>query len=533
MMGRKASLAMGNIVIGVVLGLLAQKLVALYFGDHYFGQVTFAVGFIGIAFFVTDLGMGQAHIKRVSEGRHAGDCFATFAVFKVVATAFFIVMVTGGLWMYVGLLGRTIEDTTLSVIVLVLFYYIAKSVQEIGQASFEARMEMARLQVTSLVDTLVRVGLTIVAAFVVAALLHDSGPLREVLDRDTPLMQWVLQDPASALAFAIFMGGLAAAVSALVMFLRIRERGRFRWDVLRDYATFAIPLFLTSTIGVISQQIDATALGLFLSSSDAGVFGGVRRIVFVLAAIAPALGGLLFATFSGLAARGDREQIQRHMDQSIRYLSLLILPATAFTIAFAEDVIRLTLSDAFVRGATTMGALALYMYVMTIATPHAQLVMGMGKPRILARIGVITALIVIVLDILLIPDDIKSLGIPLAGLGILGAALGTLASGLVYYLLLMRATRDIAGYRQRANIWKHALASAAMVGVLWLIDRSVMPLVQWHHFLAYAAIGAVAYALALILLRELTMQDVRFLQQSIHPLEMLRYIRDELRARRK
>lgn len=527
MKGRKTTLALANIAVGTVLGLVAQKLIALYWGPTYSGQFTFALSIVGIAFFITDLGMGQAHVKRVSEGRHAGDCFATFAVFKIVATGAFVVFVSVGLWAYTAILGRTLEDTTLTTIAFIVLFFVAKSLQEIGQSSFDARLETAKLQATAFSDTLLRVVLTVVFAFVLAASIHGTGPLVGVLDEDNFVVAAIRADPAASLAFAQMAGGVAAALVAVVLLLRLRERGKFSWDLLKDYWTFALPLFMTSIVTTLTAHIDGAALGLFLDAAQTGIFGRVRAIVTVIASVGPVVGSLLFPTISGLAARGEGHRIAGEMDRAIRYLSMLLAPIVLFTIFFAEAIIHLVLSDEFIPGAPTMGILAAYVYVTTIGASHANLIMGMGQPRLMARIGISTAITVIVLDLVLVPHDIKSLGIPLAGLGMEGAAIGTLASGLLYLGLVTYGSRKVAGYRQQAGLWKHALGGLLMVAALKLLAQ-VAPLAHWYDFLLYMAAGGAAYLLALGLLREFTRDDWRFVQQSIHPIEMLRYVRDEL-----
>lgn len=532
MIGRKTMLGLANVAVGMLLGLAAQRVIALYWGPDYSGQVTFALGAVGLLFFLADMGMGYAHIKRVSEGRDPGDCFATFAVFKAVATLGFVLLVISILWLYTSVLGRTIEDTTIPVIGVVLLYYVFKSVQEVAQASFEARVEAARFQLTALVDTTVRVVATLAFGFVLAAVLHESGPLHGVVAADHPFWSWVRENPAEVLAGTQFLGAFIAATIAVWMLFRVFDWGRFRWDLLKDYWTFALPLFLVTAVSAISSNIDSTALGLFMGSVEAGIFGRVRAIAAVLSAVAPALGAVFFPTVSALAARGEKAEIERHMNLAVRYLSMLLLPPVLFTVFFADEIIILILTEKFLPGALPMGVLALYYYITAIAAPHAHLIGGVGRPGILARIGVTTAVSVVVLDILLVPEDIKSLGIRLPGLGMLGAAIGTLASGVIYYVLARMATRDVVGYHEDGHKLRHLVAALGMVGALLLFQQFVMPLDRWFHLPVYMALGAVTYLAMLLLVREFTRKDLAYLQQVVHPIEMLRYVRDELRHRK-
>lgn len=533
MIGRKTTLALGNMVLGVVLGLVAAKLIAVYFGNANFGQVSFALGILGLLFFVTDLGMGQAHVKRVSEGRDPGDCFATFAVFKIVSTLVFVTVALLGIYAWVGILGRTIEDTTLPVIFAILVYYVAKSLQEIGQSSFDARLETARSQLTLFADTVVRVGLTALGAVVIAALVHSSGPLIGRIDPSNPVFAWMAAHPSEVLAIAIAAGGVAAAIASLTMLVRALERGRFSWALLKDYASFALPLFLSSAIGIISANIDAATLGLFLGKVETGLFGQVRRLPVVIAGIGSAVSVLLFPAVSRMVAENNREGIDRSMDKAVRYLSMLVVPIVAFSIAFAEPLLRIVLSDETVPGAPVMVVLLVWVVLITLAIPHSTLILGMNRPDVIAKLGIATAGTVIVLNLVLVPTDIQSLGIRLAGLGVMGAAVGTLISGAVWYVGLRIASRRIAGYREHADIWRHVVAATVMAFALLGFDRWVLPLERWYEVGLYALVGGVVYLAGLIAVRAFTRDDLRFLVDSLNPKGMVGYMREELTNKRR
>lgn len=531
MMGRKMTLSLANMGVGVVLGLVATFLTARYFRSEGFGEVQFALSALGILFFITDLGMGQAHVKRVSEGRDPGDCFATFAVFKVVSTLVFVIASLVFLGVYLYGLGRTIEDTSIAILLFSLLYYVGKSMQEIGQSSFDARLEAARSQLAIFTDTAVRTGLTILAAYVVAATVYGAGPLLGLIDPDGAFAAWVRQDPGVLLAIATAAGGLAAAAVSWTMLRRGLERGRFRWDLLKDYGTFAFPLFLTSAIGLISFHVDSFVLGHFLGDVDVGVFGFSKRLPLVVAGIGVALSLLLFPAISSLSARGDTAGVSRSVDRATRWLSMLLAPILFFSAAFAAPLIHLVLSDQ--ADALAMGILCAYVYVSTLAIPHSNLLLGTEKHRVVARLGALTAATVIILNLLLVPTDIKSLGLTLGGLGVIGAAVATLVSGIVWYTGLRIATWRLVGYRDRTRLWTHLLAATFMTVVLLGVHQWLMPLTRFFHVPLYGALGGLLYLGALLLLREFTREDWAYVRESVHPMEMLRYVWGELRHKRR
>lgn len=531
MIGQKAALVVANMVLGTLLGLIATILVGRFMAPSEVGQMAFAVNLLGLLFFVTDLGMGQAHVKRVSEGRDPGDCFATYAVFKLVATTFFVLLVGGGVFLYHGILHKPLEDTTLPIILVILGYYVAKALADIGQSSFDARLEVAKSQLAQLIDTIIRVVLTAFFALIVASQVHKLAPLAGRIPAASAF-GWVARDPGFALAVATAVGAVAAAAVSLTLLFRTLEWGRFRSDLLKDYASFALPLFVSNSIVLIAVYVDGATLGFFRGDEDVGIFSQVRRLPLVLAGLGTALAAILFPAISSMVARGDQAGVQRTTDGALRYLSLLLVPTAAFTVLFATDILHLTIGDKWLAGAPALALLSIGVVVTSFGHAHAYLLLGHGRSGLVARVGIASALVVVILNLVLVPDDIRALGLPLAGLGVTGAAIATLASGLVWYLGLRATTQRVVDYRERAHIWRHLAGALVMLAALYALDSTLVPLARWYHLLVYAAVGGAVYVATLIALRELTREDAQFIQKVLHPGDMARYITGEIRKKR-
>lgn len=528
MIGQKAALMVANMLVGTLLGLVALIFTGRYFETTDVGQVTYALSIAGLFFFITDLGMGQAHMKRVSEGRDPGDCFATYAVFKLVATIVFVALVGGGVWIYHGLMGRPLQDTTLPIILIVVAYYVMRAIADVGQSSFDARLETAKSQSAQLTDTLVRVCLTIFFALVLAATVHDVS----WAERLVPEIDWVARNAAFAFALATLAGSVTAAAVSLTLLVRTLERGRFRMALLKDYASFALPLFLSHSIALLAVNVDGAMLGFFRGASDAGVFGAVRRLPLVLAGFGTALSALLLPAVSAMLAREDREGVERTANGSLRYLSLFLIPVAAFTAAFPRQIIHLTLGDEWLAGAPALALLSVGVAVASFGHAYGYILLGHGRPGLSARVGIASGLVLIALNIVLIPDDLKSLGVPLAGLGITGAAIATLASNVVWWLGTRHYARAVAGFRAGNHLLPHVAGAVVMVGVLLALDATVFPLARWFHFLAYVAIGGLLYLVVLVAWGEVTPEDLAVAKQVLHPGEMMRYVTGEIRRRR-
>ena len=528
MIGQKGALIVANMLVGTILGLVAAILIGRFFEPTAVGQLTYALSIAGLFFFITDLGVGQAHVKLVSEGRDPGDCFATYRAFKLVATTVFVLLFGGGLLVYHVILGKPLEDTTLPIILLVIGYYVARAIADVGQSTFDARLETAKTQTAQLTDTLTRVALSIFFALVMAATVHQVAWAM----RFVPQLDWVAREPGLALAVATFAGALLAASVSLTLLFRSLEVGRFRRELWREYVRFAFPLFISSSIVLFSAYVDGAMLGFFRGAADAGVFGQVRRLPLVLAGFGTALSALLLPAVSGMLARHDRAGVEVTANGAMRYLSLFLVPAAAFAATFPREIIHLTLGDQWVSGAPALALLSIGVVLATFGHAHSFLLLGHGNSRISAWVGVAAALVLVGLNLLLIPDDLRFLGLPLFGLGLTGAAIATVASNLVWWLGTRHYAGRIAGFRPRNHLLPHVIGAVVMSGALLALNATVLPMERWYHFLAHLAIGGVVYLVVLVAIRELTLDDYRFARRVLHPGDMVRYITGEIRGRK-
>ncbi|MHB8604306.1 MAG: oligosaccharide flippase family protein [Thermoplasmatota archaeon] len=532
MIARKSGLIFLNTILGGLLGLVAAKVAALYLGREYVGQFEAALGLVGILYFFTDLGFGTAHVKRVSEGWDEADCFATFAAFKIVVTTAFCAVIAGGIGLWVYVLHKPFTDFTLPTIALATLYYTFMSLRGAPQSTFDARRETARGQLTVLVDTLVRVALTIVVAIVFAAAVRGAGPLVGRIPLTAGIVQWIAANPGAAYGAATAAGTILSTILALAYFLKDGKVGRFRMEILRSYMTFALPTFLIGSFATVAARIDVVALTYFGSASDAGLFAFPRRLTAVIEGIPIAVTTLLFPTYSALSVLNDRAELAALTNRAMRWISLVCAPIVAATVVLAGPLIHIVFSDDWLPATSALAVLAIYTYFVALTRPYNALLAGTNRPGEAAKIAIFVYLLNIVLNLVLIPRDIKSIGLRLAGLGVLGAALASAASGLLGYVLFRLAAKRAIGIDETLAIPRHVIAAFVMGLALWAFETHVLPFNRVYDLAVFGVVGGVVYLGALAILREFTFDDVRFLNNALHPGETLAYLRGELFGRR-
>ena len=84
MIARQASLLFLSKIIIQILGFVSLFFVARWMGPNVLGEVGFAFGLVGLFFVFTDLGLSEAHRKRISEGKDPDICIGTYSVLKII-----------------------------------------------------------------------------------------------------------------------------------------------------------------------------------------------------------------------------------------------------------------------------------------------------------------------------------------------------------------------------------------------------------------------------------------------------------------
>ena len=126
---RKTLLIMVNFILLGIIGIISWKCVATFMPQpvegvtNEVGLVTFALGFAGMFSFITNLGFGAAHVKRISEGEDIGESIGTFLAVQGVLIIIFVATVVGAIFFWKDILGRGFESEEQIYIVYIKMKY--------------------------------------------------------------------------------------------------------------------------------------------------------------------------------------------------------------------------------------------------------------------------------------------------------------------------------------------------------------------------------------------------------------------------
>jgi len=499
------------------------------FAPEALGVIGFAMAFVGVFNIVADLGFGQAHVKRISEGKDLGTCIGTFFTIKMVLTGAMIAIILLAMFILENVLHQGFHDATKqSVVFIFLIYYVFLSIQQIASYTFNGKGEIAKMQITSIFENIVKVPLMILVALAGVGLV-GLAPVIEWPAFLHPAQQFVAGHPIGSLAMAYVFG---IATTVLVGFWLMRK---YPWkkpsrELGKSYLSFALPMFLYSIIATITANIDKLMIGYFWTATEVGYYFSLQQILQIILVISVGFNTVLFPAYSEFFAKKDFKKINNTTRTAERYISMVIVPPVVIIILFVKPVISIMLNSAFLPAASTLIVLTIYAALTSLMAPYYSLIAGLNRPGVYAKIGLGICLINIALNFLLIPRQglLSSIGIT----GPIGAAFAMVISTAIGFVWIRFSAKKLSGiHLLQTHTPRHIIAGAVMGAVLYLIayGTGLFPLIHWYHIVLFGGIGLIMYLGVLYVLREFSKKDFHFYLDLLKPIEMFRYMSSELK----
>jgi O-antigen/teichoic acid export membrane protein len=220
----------------------------------------------------------------------------------------------------------------------------------------------------------------------------------------------------------------------------------------------AVPFGLLMAGFALYYRIDMVMLEWLAPSRELGHYAAAYRFLDAVVVLAASLGGPLFPRLASLAGSAPAE-VRRLLEAGWRPLLALGLPLTAGTIALASELVALLFGPDFTGAAPLLRLLilgTLPLFWVNVAN-HALI----AADRLWALVGVyaLSALVNVVGNLVLIPRW-----------GAAGSAAATVVCEWLNLVLVVRLVGHVFGLRLTAGgLWRYAGATAAMLGVVWLV----------------------------------------------------------------
>jgi len=308
----------------------------------------------------------------------------------------------------------------------------------------------------------------------------------------------------SAKVTHLFIGYALSACLAVLISRQLGHKYMTNWEhpliPTKKLASFAVPVAIVSISEVLLMNTDIFLIKRLLRSDlITGLYISAANVARLPWYILGAFYMTLFPSISRAAAQNDIELSKRYLEESLRYLLMVIIPISFIINSTAPNIIRAFYSEAFIGASEPLSVLVFGISFMAIFTSFTGVVSAGGKPFLSAILIIILLPVSFGANLLLIPKH-----------GLLGAAA---ASTLVYFVGAVFAGVlvffKLGNFLSILSILRIFIASFA---ITFLLPKDTVGTIS---LLGSYLAAMLAYIFILLISKEFTRKDVDVLRNML------------------
>jgi putative peptidoglycan lipid II flippase len=284
----------------------------------------------------------------------------------------------------------------------------------------------------------------------------------------------------------------------------------FDWRDPRVKQVFALMLPVTVGLGLINFNVFANSiLGGYVSvQAPRAIDAAFRVYMLPQGMFSVAIATVLFPQLSRLAARRDLPGLRKTVDNGLRLIFLMLLPATAATLVLAEPITRLVFQrGAFDAADTNIVATALFWFSFSLPFSGVNLLLtrtffSLQRPWLVTYLSIGNLIVNVGVSIIFV-----AMGLGVGGI-VAGTAIADIVMAAAQFYVLRNELKDPLQLRETGELvigmliaaaWFGIVAYAAWAGLDWIFGRSLLG--QVISVGGGLALGAAAYIQVVLAMR--------------------------------
>jgi len=306
------------------------------------------------------------------------------------------------------------------------------------------------------------------------------------------------------------MSFVAAAIIGLATFYLVlirplrkkRTKNSNTTKTLKTMLKYGVPLSIGSLLGGILAQAYAFMTIPFTSNTMYGNYQTAVNFAVLLTFFTTPIATVLFPAFSKLDPQNEHELVKNVFASSIKYTSILVIPATMILITLSGPMIGTLYGEKYVYGPffltiSVLGTLLALLGSLSISS----FLSGLGETRMIMKQSIITIVVGIPLGLLLIPT-----------LGITGLIIANVLAGVPSTLWILHWIWK--HYRIRADFQSSAkiLAASAIAASTAYVPTIFLNATNWAKLIIGLTIFLTVYILGAPIIGAVSLTDINNLR---------------------
>jgi O-antigen/teichoic acid export membrane protein len=397
-------------------------------------------------------------------------------------------------FMFISITGHELTNQALQLIIVFLVYQVMYDMVNIALVTFSAREEMAKGNLVTLLDPLIRIPFIFILAFAGANVVQLS------------------------LTYVI------GSSLVLIVGLYLWRRERVHWKkptLYRSYFAFAAPAAIVIIMEYVNNNIDKLLVGGAGTPDQVAFYSAAKYLMSGLGALGVAVYLNSFPSFSRRRSEGKEGELAAITRMLERYVSFIATPIVIVIILFPAPLAVFLFSTNYAPAADAMRFLAIATLVVILNQVYLARIMAMDKAKVSAML--LTVDVVVSLSLMVLLMSTGWVGPPY-----IAAAVALAITSFVTMGLTRLAVRSLS--REAMN-WRMLLhAGVAIITLLFLAGLS--QLVSFNTFTMFLVAALLSYLVfegIMFALKELKRSDVDYIYEAANIRGIVSYVASEFK----
>ncbi len=290
--------------------------------------------------------------------------------------------------------------------------------------------------------------------------------------------------------------------------LKLPEKKLELKNTLKQMFNYGLPISASMIISAFMVQLYSFLLAIYLSNQTFGNYNLALNFSILVSFFVIPVRTLLFPAFSKINAQKEPETLQSAFQNSVKYASLLIVPAAFMVMSLSQPAVATLFPGKYLDTPMYLSFyLILFLFTAFGYLTNPNLIKSQGKTRIHLLLGILNNVTGLIFAFTLIPT-----------FGAIGLITTILISNLPYLVIstfwIKKTYNATINYKASIKIITASLIS----GVITFITTNLFQLPNIILLTMGAAIYAVSYLITAPLIGAINKKDTKTLRELIQPL---------------
>jgi len=498
MLTQKLVLSYSTKIFMQVIQVAVTIVVARVAGASVLGTIAFGTAYVSMFIFISDLGLGSAHIKLVSEGKNEAACNGTFVRIQAILVGVFFIIVLGFFLSQKYIFTYHFESNVHEKVIIVTLITVTISrALYIFKTNFMSKTEQAKQDIPDLLEFLIFQSLRLIVV--------------------------LLGYKALAIAYSKLVAVILITPVYIILFKNFNV-GKFDRKLAKQYFLISLPVMVTTMADSFTYYIDKVLLQYLTNSAEVGYYVAGFKIGSLILMIGTSVGLLFFPTFSKAISENNFERINSIIIKYEKFSLSFVFPVTIFLSIYSDVIVNTLLGNEYSKSIPVLSIINISAFIYTFIIPYGNALTGSGRFKLVAKLYFVNLLFFVSLAFFMVSPGMLNLGS--TGLAVCLATSNMLLGG--FFIFFVRT--KIKEIKVLPALHLLLFGTFFSIVAFWLYRVLQLPLVMKVFFALFYFAGYWGLAGVFKLIRR---QELSMLWELINFKKIAIYVKSEMRNKDK